>query len=158
MYKTQSYDIHASFLVPAYNLPSGVLSHYITTQYGQHARGSIAIDVWLVNASKEEPTQSMIASLRKERINYQVAIEKELANKDSKDDSQKTSKIHNLENGKALFSNLIVQAQNAIYHKKPDNEFLKIARDNFSRSSFSSCQPDLKNYLYLAGLSRYEER
>ena len=158
MYKTQSYDIHASFLVPAYNLPDGVLSHYITTQEGQHANGSIAIDIWLVKASKDAPTQSMIASLRKERINYQVAIEKELANEDSKDDSQKTSKMHNLENGKALFSKLIIQAQNAVYHKKPDDEFLKITQNNFARSGFSSCQPDLQNYLYLAGLSRYEER
>ena len=157
MYKTQSYDIHASFLVPAYNLPDGVLSHYVTTQERQHTRGSIAIDVWLVKASKDAPTQSMIASLRKERINYQIAIKKELTDKQLENDHQKSLKIHKLENGKDLFSKLIAQAQDAVCHKKPDNEFLKIARDNFSRSGFSSCQPDLQNYLYLAGF-RYEER
>jgi len=158
MYKTQSYDIHGSFLIPAYNLPEGVLSHYVLTQYGQHIRGSIAIDVWLVNASKENPTQSMIASLRKERINYQIAIEKELSEGTSENNDEKSLKIRKLEKGKELFSELVAQAQDPVYHKKPDDEFLKIARDNFARYGFSSCQPDLKNYLYLAGLSRYEER
>ncbi len=158
MHKKQFYDIHASFLIPAYNLPDGVLSHYVTTQYGQHARGNITIDVWLVNASKESTTQSMIASLRKERINYQVAMEKELAKKEQINDSEKSAKIHKLKNGETLFAQLIAQAQDPVYHKQPDDEFLKITQGNFARFGFSSCQPDLKNYLYLAGLSRYEER
>ena len=158
MYKTQSYDISASFLVPAYNLPSGVLSHYVTTQYGQHARGSIAIDVWLVNATKDKPTETMIASLRKERANYQIAMEKELSEAKQTNDLEKSSKIRQLEKAKALFTNLVAQAQDPVYHKQPDDEFLKIVHSNFARAAFSSCQPDLNKYLYLAGLSRYEER
>ncbi len=154
MYKTQSYNIHASFLVPAYNLPDGVLSHYVATQYGQHSRGSIAIDVWLVNASKDNPTKSMITSLRKEKINYHVVLEKKLAEESS--DAEELAKIRQLEQDKALFAQLIAQAQNPVYHKQPDKEFLKIAHNNFARSSFSFCQPDLNNYLYLAGSSREE--
>ncbi len=158
MYKTQSYDIHASFLVPAYNLPEGVLSHYITTVDGQHDRGSISVDVWMVSATKEDPAKSMIASLRKERMNYQTTLDAQLAQEAPTNETKKSLKIRKLENGKKLFANLVAQAQDPVYHKKPDDEFLKIAQGNFARSGFSSCQPDLKNYLYLAGLSRYEER
>ena len=158
MYKTPSYDIHASFLVPAYNLPAGVLSHYITTEHGQHDRGSIAIDVWLVSATKDNPTQSMIASLRREKVNYQVALEQELSQENPTNDKEQSLKTQKLENGKELFSRLIAQAQDPVYHKKPDDNFLKIAKTNFARSGFSSCQPDLQNYLYLASLSRFEER
>lgn len=152
MHKKQFYDIHASFLVPAYNLPSGELSQYITTQYGKHERGNISIDVWLVNASKDNPTESMIASLSKEQKNYQVVLEKKLAEENT--DKTELAKIRQLEQGKALFAELVAQAKNSVYRKQPDKEFLKIAQNNFARSSFSSCQPDLNNYLYLAGLSR----
>ena len=158
MYKTQSYDIHASFLVPAYNLPEGVLSHYITTIEGHHERGSIATDVWLVKALKENTTQSMIASLRKERINYQNAMEEELVEGKTEKNNKKVLKIQELENGKDLFAQLVARAQDSKYHKKPDDEFLKVVHDNFARAGFSSCQPDLKHYLYLAGSARYEER
>ena len=154
MYKTQSYDIHASFLVPAYNLPDGVLSHYVTTQEGQHTRGSITIDVWLVKASKDAPTQSMIASLRKERMNYQTTLDAQLAQEAPTNETEKSLKIRELEKGTVLFADLVAQAQDPIYHKQPDKEFLAIAQRNFARSGFSSCQPDLKNYLYLVGLSK----
>ena len=158
MHKVQFYDIHASFLVPAYNLPEGILSHYITTQYGQHNFGNIVIDVWLVKASKENPTESMIASLNKEQINYQIDLEKQLAEEKPINDAEKSPKIRELEKGKTLFANLVAQAQDPVYRKQPDDEFLEIARNNFARLSISSCQPDLKNYLYLAGLSNYGER
>jgi len=158
MHKVQFYDIHASFLVPAYNLPASTLSHYVTTQYGQHNFGNISIDVWLVNASKENPTESMIASLNKEQINYQIDLEKQLAAEKPTSDYDKSPKLRQLEKGEALFSKLVAQAQDPVYRKQPDDEFLKIARDNFARLNISSCQPDLKNYLYLAGLSSYGER
>lgn len=154
MYKTPSYDIHASFLVPAYNLPVGVLSHYITTQHGQNERGDISIDIWLVNAQKENPTESMIASLRKEKMNHQVNLEEQLAKEAPANEAEKSLKIRELEKRKTLFANLVAQAQDPIYHKQPDENFLKITQHNFARLGFSSCQPDLKNYLYLAGLSR----
>jgi len=158
MYKTQSYDIHASFLVPAYNLSDNVLSHYVTTQYGQSDRGSIEIDVWLVKASQDTPIKSMIESLRKERINYQTALEKELSEGKLENNPEKCAKVRQLEKGKAIFAELIAQAQDPSHRKQPDEEFLKIARNNFTRAGFSSCQPDLQNYLYLTGLSRYTER
>ena len=158
MYKTQSYDISASFLVPAYNLPSGVLSHYVTTVNEQHANGNTSTDIWLVKAEKEDPKKTMIASLRKERANYQIAMEKELSEAKQTNDLEKSSKMRQLEKAKALFTNLVAQAQDSVYHKQPDDKFLKIVHSNFARAAFSSCQPDLNKYLYLAGLSRYEER
>ncbi len=154
MYKTPSYDIHASFLVPAYNLPAGVLSHYVTTQHGQHDRGGISVDVWLVNAQRENPTDSMIASLRKERMNYQTTLDAQLAQETPTNGTAKSLKIRELEKETALFANLVAQAQDPIYRKQPDKEFLEIAQRDFARSGFSSCQPDLKNYLYLVGLSK----
>ena len=158
MFKTQSYDIHASFLVPAYNLPTGVLSHYITTQKGENHHGKIAIDVWLVNASREQPKESMIASLRKEESNYNADLEKAVAEGEQTNNREKTIKIHQLKHGQKVFSQLVKEANNTVFHKTPDAEFMKIAENNLRYGTFAQYQPDLKNYLYLAGLSRYEER
>ncbi len=158
MYKTPSYEIHASFLVPAYNLPEGVLSHHVTTVNEQLSMGTITTDIWLINAKKEDPKKSMIASLRKEKINFQAAAVKELTEEKPANNKETSSRIHQLEKDKDLFTELIILAQDPVKHKQPDVEFLKIANIKFASSGFSSCQPDLNNYLYLAGLSRYKER
>ena len=158
MHKKQFYDMKASFLIPAYNLPDNVLSQYISTQHGQHAHGNITIDVWLVKALKDNPTKSMIESLRKEKNNYRINLEKELIADESVNNTAKSLKIRQLEKGKALFSELVAQAQDPVYHKQPDNEFLKTTQRDFACLCLSSCQPDLKNCLYLAGLSKCTER
>lgn len=156
MYKQQFYDIHASFLVPVYNMPNGVYSDFIATQRGEHSRGKILIDVWLVRALRENPTKSMIESLLKEEQMYQMELDKAL--KENATSEKKDEKILSLEHGKKVFSDLVKMSQNTVYHKKPDNEFLQIAQRNLSRDTFRSCQPDLEHYLYLAGLSSYDER
>lgn len=158
MFKNQFYNIIASFLVPAYNLPSGVLSHYVTTQRGQHNRGNIEIDVWLVSAEKDNPKKSMIASLSQEESAYQAELDKATANGRPNDNSEQAIKIRRLEHGKNMFAQLVKQANDIVYHKDPDDEFLKIANRNLSGFRFAEYQLDLKNYLYLAGLSKYEER
>lgn len=158
MYQTISYYISASFLVPAYNLPKGVLSHYITTVRGNNVHGDIAIDVWLVNALREQPKESMIASLKTEETNFQSELDKALAEEKPAENGQKSPKVYKLEQGKELFSNLVNQANNAVYQKTPDEEFMKIAKGNLLYGGFAQYQPDLNNYLYLAGLSRFEAR
>lgn len=155
MLKQQSYDIQASFLVPAYNLPSGIDSWFITTQTGYHDKGSISIDVWMVRATRENPVKSMIMSLQSELDAYQTELTK--AQEEAKS-AENDKKIAKLEHGVKVFSGLITEANDTVYHKQPDEEFLNIARGQFTQSGFAEKQPDLKNYLYLAGLSRYEER
>ena len=158
MFKQQYYNIHASFLVPAYNMPANIHSTYITTQTGQHQNGSISIDVWLVNAKQENPVQSMVASLRKEEQNYAQELAKTLAEEKPIDEMTKSPKVRSLEHGKKVFAKLVLEAGDSVYHKKPDEEFLQIARRNFAYQPLSQYQPDLKNFLYLAGLSYYVER
>ena len=158
LHKHQSYDISASFLVPVYNLAKDIHSMHIITQKGQTPKGSISIDVWLVNASAEKPQQSMIESLKKEEQIYQEELDKVLEEEKPENDFQKSAKLRKLENDKAVFSKLVREAQDIVFHKQPDKEFLNIARRQFSSSAFSGFKLDLKNYLYLAGLSRYEER
>ena len=157
MWKEQMYNIHASFLVPAYNMPKDVHSTYLATQRGQHQHGSISIDVWLVNANKENPKQSMVASLRSEAQNYQAELTKALAEEKPVDEIHKSPRVRQLEHGTKLFAQLVNEAGNSVYHKKPDAEFLNIARRNFANQPMAQCQPDLSNYMYLAGLSHYHE-
>ena len=40
----QFYNIHASFLVPAYNMPQNTQSAFITTQHGQHPKAESPLD------------------------------------------------------------------------------------------------------------------
>ncbi|MBO4480673.1 MAG: hypothetical protein J5742_03570 [Alphaproteobacteria bacterium] len=155
MLKKQFYDIKASFLVPAYNLPSGINSWFITTQTGRHDKGSILIDVWMIRALKDNPVQSMLASLKTEAAIYQTELEK--AKTEAKT-TENAEKVCRLEHGTKVFSGLITEANDPVYHKQPDEQFLDIARNNFRHPSFADKQPDLKNYLYLAGLSHYDER
>jgi len=159
MYKTPSCDIHASFLVPAYNLPAGTLSYHITTIENDHDNGNTKTDVWLINASEDNPTKSMIASLRKEKNKCHMSLKKELAKTEPTNDSEKTPKVRELERSKAMFADLVTQAQDPVCQKQPDEHFLKIAHSSFTRAGFSSCQPDLQNYLYLTKLAnKHEER
>ena len=152
--KKQLYDIHASFLVPAYNLPDGTKSWYIATQEGHHSNGSICIDVWLVNASRDNPTDSMLESLTAEENDYQTKLEE--AEAEEKSDTN-DRKIRELKHGLNVFANLISMANDTVYHKQPDEKFLNIAKCNFTMHEFAKCQPDLTNYLYLAALSGYQE-
>ena len=154
----QFYNIHASFLVPAYNMPKNTQSAFITTQHGQHSKGSISIDVWLVNATENDPLQSMVASLRQEEQNYAQELEKTLAEEKPTDEMTKSPKVRTLEHGKKVFAQLVVEAGDSVFHKKPDEQFLQIAKQNLARQPLSQYQPDLNNFLYLAGLSYYVER
>ena len=158
MQKVQSYDVHASFLVPVYNLSQNTNSIYIATQRGNNPNGSITIDVWLVNANKDQPQKSMIESLEKEEKMYKKELQKALEHEKPENNSNKSANLRHLENGAAVFEQLVHQAKDTVYHKKPDNEFLQIARRQFSNRNFSNYQLDLNNCLYLAALSRYEER
>ena len=154
----QIYDIHASFLIPTYNLPDGMLSHYVTTQEGVKGPNKIGIDVWLVSASKEHPRQTMIQSLQKEVDRYQAELDRAVAEEKPENDSQKSDRICQLEYGKTVFSQLVTMANNSIFDKgKPDDEFLQIANNNFSQPYFAKFKPDLTNHLYLAALSHYRE-
>ncbi|MBO7644758.1 MAG: hypothetical protein J6S57_00430 [Alphaproteobacteria bacterium] len=156
--KKQTYVIRASFLVPTYNMPNGMLSHYITTQHGIQGDNSIDIDVWLVNASKEQPKQSIIQSLQNEANNYQAELDKALEEEKPADDSEKSEKIRQLEYGKKVFSELVNQANDSSFNcHKPDDDFLKIARDNLNSPYFAKYKPDINNHLYLAALSYYRE-
>lgn len=158
MFKQQLYDIRASFLIPAYNMPNGVHSTYITTQKGYHANGSIAIDVWLVRATMSDTKQSMVKSLENEEKTYHDELDKAMVEEKSENNMQKSDKVRKLEHGQKVFADLVKMAKNDVYHKQPDDEFLQIARRNMVYQTFSQYKPDLKNYLYLAGLSYYEER
>jgi len=162
--KQQLYGIQASFLVPTYNLPDDELSRYIVTQKyqlefttttGSRIYKPGAIDVWLVAAKKDNPTQSMIESLRGEEEIYTNELKKFSPDDESEETKKKIAK---LQHGKAVFANLISQAEDPVWHKKPDEEFLQIARNNFANHEFVVLKPDLKNYLYLAGFIDYEER
>lgn len=155
MLNKQIYDIQASFLVPAYNLPSEMNSWYITTQQGRHDKGSIFIDVWLIRAQSDDPVQSMVASLQAEEKAYQTGLKKAQTNEKS---AENDKKIAALKHGVDVFSKLIIEANDTVYHKRPDDEFLKIANNNMTQPSFAKYRPDVKNYLYLAGLSRYQEQ
>ncbi len=155
MAKQQFYDIKASFLVPAYNLPDGVNSWYITTQQGRHDKGSIIIDVWMIRAQPDNPKLSIVTSLQAEEKAYQTDLEKAQKNEKSPENDKK---IANLEHGVDVFSGLITEANNIVYQKQPDDEFLKIAHSNFVQPGFAKYKPDLKNYLYLAGLLNYHEK
>lgn len=158
MNKTQSYDIHASFLVPVYNLSQDTNSIYITTQNGVTPNGAIAIDVWLVNAKKDQPKKSMIESLEKEEKMFKEELQKTLEHEKPTNIHEKSDKLRHLEHGTKVFEQLVRESKEPVYQKTPDDEFLKIARRQFSSSNFSKYHLDLNNYLYLAGLSRYEEK
>ena len=158
MQKDFYYNIHASFLVPAYEMPVGMDSTYVATQNGYNNKGSIAIDVWFVRANRENTKQSMIESLQKEEAKYKAELEKISAEEKSENDDQKSDNVRRLEHGKKVFSNLCEMAQNNVYHKQPDAQFLDIAHRNLENPSFSKYKLDLKNYMYLAGLSYFEER
>ena len=158
MKQTQKYDIHASFLVPAYALPEKINSEFIATQTGYHAKGSISIDVWLVRATPGKEQQSMIESLQKEEKLYNDQLEQALAEEKPENDFKKSDKVRKLEHGKAVFEQLVNMAQNSVYHKQADKEFLDIARRNFATASFSQYKIDLDKHMYLAGLSNYQER
>ena len=148
-------DIHASFLVPSYNLPNGMLSNYITTQQGITPKGSIFIDVWMVRATKGQAEESMMTSLRTEEQRYSEELKKLSL---SEQTNETKTKIAQLEHGKKVFANLVETAANSVYKKKADAEFLEIAKRNFAQPSLSIYEPDLKNYVYLAGIYNYIER
>ena len=158
MLKEQYYNIHASFLVPVYNLSKEINTIYIATQKGQHPRGSIAIDVWLVNAQQDNTLQSMIQSLKNEEEKYSKNLEIALEEEKPANELLKSPKVRGLEHGKKLFGELVKEASCVVYHKKPDDEFLKIARSNFAQPAFREYKLGLDKHLYLAGLSSYEER
>ena len=158
MNKIQKYDIHASFLAPAYAMPENINSAFIATQTGYHVNGSISIDVWLVRATPDKAQQSMIESLQKEEKLYTDQLEQTLTEEKPENDFKKSDKVRKLEHGKAVFEQLVNMAQNSVYHKQADKEFLDIARRNFASAAFSQYKIDLDNHLYLAGLSNYEER
>jgi hypothetical protein len=155
MLPKQSYDIGASFLVPVYNLSKDIDTIFITTQKGTTPNGSIRIDVWLVNALPEQPFQSMIQSLKNEEEKYQ----RQLGILEKEEKSQENdSKIYKLQNAQKLFSQLIREAKDPAFRKQPDAAFLDIAKRNLlGDATFNALRPDLKNFLYLAGLTRYEE-
>lgn len=156
MFKQQFYDISASFLVPVYNLSKDIDTMFIVTQKGRTPKGSIRIDVWLVNALPDQPFQSMIQSLKNEEEKYQKEVnklEQEEKNRENND------KMYKLQNAQKLFSKLISEAKDPVFRKQPDAAFLDIAKSNLlGDKTFATLKPDLDNSLYLAGLSRYEER
>ena len=133
----QFYNIHASFLVPAYNMPQNTQSAFITTQHGQHLKGSISIDVWLVNANENNPLQSMVASLRQEEQNYATELEKTLAEEKPTSEMAKSQQVRSLEHGKKIFAELVIEAGDSVFHKKPDEQFLQIAKQNLAHQPLS---------------------
>ena len=155
MLSKQSYDIGASFLVPVYNLSKDIDTIFITTQKGTTPNGSIRIDVWLVNASSDQPFQSMIQSLKNEEEKYQKAVDKLEQEEKNQENNEK---IYKLQNAQKLFSQLIREAKDPVFRKQPDATFLDIAKRNLlGDATFNALGPDLKNFLYLASLTRYEE-
>jgi 4-alpha-glucanotransferase len=159
--KTQEYTIQASYLIPAYNLPNGVQSDFITTQYGYSGKNSIKIDVWLVRAERGQEQKTMFASLQYEADSAQKqlaqSVQEDAVNPvDSPD--KKSVKTRRLENALQVFNSLIETGKQPVFHKKPDVAFVDIARRNMAMPTFQQFSPNVEKAVYLSALSRYEER
>lgn len=153
----QEYNIAASYLVPAYNLPKGVKTHYLTTVNGRHEHGLLSIDVWLVNAVRGQESNSITSALAQELENAKEQLrESKLRDKNANVEcSQNTAKINHAVN---VFDRLVSENANSVYHKKPDAEFLKVARANLMYGGLKKYEPNMDQAIYLAGLSHYNER
>ncbi|MDW2958858.1 MAG: hypothetical protein R8M37_03565 [Alphaproteobacteria bacterium] len=157
MQKIQEYNISASYLVPAYNLPKGVRTHYLTTVRGQHNNGTISIDVWLVNAIPGQEEKSITNALAQEfeEAKKQLQESKSQDKENGVECSPKTAKV---DNAVKVFGKLVSENAQPVYHKKPDAEFLNIARKNLMYGVLKQYTPNMDAAVYLAGLSHYNER
>ena len=159
--KTPQYTIHASYLIPAYNLPNGVQSDFITTQYGYSGENSIEIDVWLVRAERNQEQATMFNALQCEadaaKKELELSVQQDIVNPvDSPDKKSVTTR--RLENALQVFNSLIETGKHSVFHKKPDAEFVDIARRNMAMPTFQQFSPNVEKAVYLAGLSNYTER
>lgn len=155
--KKQEYNISASYLIPAYNLPAGVYSHYLATQCGYHEKGTTSIDVWLVKAEKDNEFISMQQSLSYELKTAENMLEKIGAEKETDNQADVANKNAKINHAIKIFKNLLDMSSDTVYHKKPDAEFLKIARNNLMFSNLRNYLPNMDKAIYLAGLSYYNE-
>ncbi|MBQ5700287.1 MAG: hypothetical protein IIV74_03275 [Alphaproteobacteria bacterium] len=157
MHKTQEYDISASYLVPAYKLPAGVKTHYLTTVRGQHNHGSIFIDVWLVNVVAGQEQAGIKTALAQELESAKTALQQSVV-QDKMDNVKQSEKTAKLTNAVKIFENLVSEHSNPVYHKQPDAEFIQIAQQNLMYGNLRQYEPNMNHAVYLAGLSRYSER
>lgn len=152
MNKTQQYNIAASYLVPAYNLPENVKTHYLTTIHGSHNNGTISVDVWLVNAIRGQEEKSITNALTQELEMAKKQLQ------ESKSQDKYSSQTVKLERAVRVFEKLVSENAMSIYHKKPDVEFLNVAHTNLMYGPLKQYAPNMDAAIYLAGLSHYKER
>jgi hypothetical protein len=158
--KKQSYKIQASYLIPAYNLPTGMDSYYLTTLHGQATTGrnAIEVDVWVVNAQKGVEKESMIEALKREAKLADCELEVSVKEDSKNNLKEKSVKTRKLEHAKTIFNNLIEQSSQPVFCKEPDAQVEDAVKRNVLVSSnINSVQPNIQKALYLAGLGWYQE-
>ncbi len=145
-------SLQAEYFVPTYDLADK--TRYVTRQeaYSKDGKKNLAIDVWLVQATKGQEQASMLESLQQEEKNYQQAL-KDTENDKALSEQEKKKRIDHFKHGIKLMQSYIKQYNDKTLQHKPDEQFIELARRNLA-----GVNCDIDKSVYVSGITHYEER
>ncbi|MCM1294744.1 MAG: hypothetical protein NC311_04240 [Muribaculaceae bacterium] len=146
MKQIESIHFSGDYLIPFYGARAETqfLTTYRASSYD--GKSGWSINVWLVKAEHGKEAPSMAAAITREEKNYTDAAAENL-------NGPRASK---LQHGAKLMKNLSQQLADSVYHKKPDDSFVRQLNTDLARANLRDINTD--KAILLAGVSSMIER
>ena len=148
MKQIESIHFSGDYLIPFYGATQE--TYFLTTYESSDISGKYgwSIKVWLAKAEKGNEKASMAQAIAREEKGYKDAAEKD----------PNSPYVPKLKHGAKLMSKLLQQLANEVYHKKPEESFVRTVESDLLRARLDSPVIDTKKAILLAGINRFIER
>lgn len=146
MKRIESIYFSGDYLIPFYGARAETqfLTTYRASSYD--GKSGWSINIWLVRAERGKEEISMSDAIRREEKNYtNAAMENPTAPHAPK-----------MQHGAKLMKKLSQQLADTIYHKKPDDSFVRQLNTDLARANLRDI--DTNKAILLAGISSITER
>lgn len=146
MKQIETIQFSGDYLIPFYGARQE--TQFLTTYNSSSMAGKYewSINVWLVKAEMGNEEASMAQAIARDEKGYKQAIEE-------KPDSPYVPK---LKHGAKLMAKLSEQLANSVYHKKPEESFVRTVNADLAHANLRDI--DTKKAVLLAGVSWLVER
>jgi len=103
--KDETYDITASFLIPAYSIPKNMTFNFFKKE--THNQGTtLVVDFWAIGANKADPKQSILKALKNRAKNLNIRLRNAKKKQAQENNAEEIAKLSE----SAAFFNLAISA------------------------------------------------